>query len=1037
AAALGAAGSTVSNREKRRSTFRLAINKNFGDTIMMNSSPEYVFARIIEHTPEGQDIPLDDLSQNITIFAGSEGIKVEPAGMNSGYQSAKVSAPFSDKTEAIVSFKFSYEMNSFTNNVIFKLAEPKVKFSQENIALPALYTEEEPLEFTVEGLDPEKTVIEAEMSENSSYEVNIATTDEQAKKGLYMAMIRDVNKNEGVPGTYDENVLRIKASDGKTTAYGQIKINRITEGLYIALEALNCYGVLKDGAQKNEAGVYPAESYVSASTEAKAWLMLVDMESQQVVQMSVSPKVTFTSTRPPDLTEQSAEEWAQSEQETIQIENLGILMYVSDRSEGVSTCKFFCGSGFLRAPARLYAFMEAEVEYGEGEEKRVFKCKKQVLLRSQPRRAAATNAERAAFDKNDKEITEKLEKIMDYVDRNTYNQDLAWIYDQAYLHWVGYDYEYGYDIEQVNLVFDMFRLWYDNNVMAYRERAQKLANNYAANYSYYDAVMDTYRERSHTIPGIAARIIVAVASGGGSEFVFVPMDVQAAVHKYNKERLPEERTTLGQFTAGSIPVLWAVAFACLPGAAKQVFKAGKYVCGKALSGLGKVVVPMGKWAYKMLPAGAKALTNKLGQYVTKNLEKVKLLDPRKLWKKWNGAANETNASTAKASGSAWDDIMKMRQKGANTLEEQLLQLGDDAASLNGFKTVNKLAQEMKELGKNGKTLESLKPRILEIMNDPQALEQLNKMAGPKGIELRKIFNAVQEGYVYKPTREKTLKLLAQRYGKDPSKLRFKNVSSNADDALFNGEKIGHDLDVTVEELVNGKWVSLKQHEVMECYHQAFCESNGLSFASGAEAVAKSESFQQHVCQSLEDLEFLPEYEKLIYKSRAGEAINECVIDRVKFTLKYKAQHAYDEGAKLCESFTKAEKEQILKELQKHLTDHGTTGQLAEFSANTRKYLQGIALKKEGIRCGAKSYNQLLWKDTAAMSRGCQSSVSLETHKAGQLSFQLTEQTEKHINLFEYEGALTANGTSYSRFAEGTAEAVGKANAGLQLSFKKL
>ncbi len=134
AAAAGAAGASSEKKKgRRKSTFKLAINKNFGNTIGRQRAPVYVYARIIEVTPEGHEITRADLSANIQIYAGSQGINVEDAGMTEGYRAARVFAPNSQETECIISFRFNYEGNSFTENVRFHLAgDPYIEFPDKD-----------------------------------------------------------------------------------------------------------------------------------------------------------------------------------------------------------------------------------------------------------------------------------------------------------------------------------------------------------------------------------------------------------------------------------------------------------------------------------------------------------------------------------------------------------------------------------------------------------------------------------------------------------------------------------------------------------------------------------------------------------------------------------------------------------------------------------------------------------------------------------------------------------------------------------------
>ena len=177
---------------------------------------------------------------------------------------------------------------------------------------------------------------------------------------------------------------------------------------------------------------------------------------------------------------------------------------------------------------------------------------------------------------------------------------------------------------------------------------------------------------------------------------------------------------------------------------------------------------------------------------------------------------------------------------AKTVDQEILSLSDQIGSLVGYKNVKELQKLAKQLGKGG-NIDSLKGQVLEIMKDPHAVEQLAKMSGTEGKELRRIFNLVQDHCIYAPVQEETLATLARTLRKNPMNLRFRSVSSKGKTALKSGNTLRHDLDVTVEEFINGEWVPLKQNEVHDVYHQMFCKRNGIEYSNAADAALKSES----------------------------------------------------------------------------------------------------------------------------------------------------------------------------------------------------
>ena len=1045
-AAGGAAGETGpldDDERKKRRFLRMRLNKDFGDTLALGGAAREVYARLSMVDGEGNETERPDLTAQMRCFSPDGSLIVKDGGMSRDgrYKVAVVSVPEQDyKAEGILSFQYSGEGGDITRETVFNISEPTIKFSQESLTLPALYEPEEMLEFKVEGMNLETTEITAYMSGGklSSYEVNVATTPETAAKGLYAAIIKDVNSKAGIPGTYSTETLYVSATDGKLNAYGSIKVNRVTEGLYISLDAVNCYGEPKPGAVKNEMGFYDLESLQSAKTEALAWILTIDRETGAIVQTSASPRVSFTSVRPQDADIQDGEcmfetSQLEGEPDTAQTaEKLGIVMRVSDRTGGMSTCEFFCGHEFLRSPARLVAYMIAEADTGEGEDKQTFKCVKQVLLRSQRRR---TFEEITAAKAKDAEIERRMEVIINYMRENNawLDEAIFWAYNTATLHWQSYDPEYGYAEDQTSIIWETFRARIDEK-QGYLERAQRIANEYATNFTYFDAILDTFRERSSTIPGILARITIGVLSAGASEFVFLPMDVASAVHEYNKVRLPEERTVMGQMTAGSVPVLFAAAFACAPGAAKLVFVKGskallhvgkasynvgkaalggnKVVLGKAISGLGKTTRAAGRYMTRAVKTEVRGMTEGISKSLQNTVEKVKLLDPRNFFKRWNSAANQTNQAVANGIRNSQLTAAEIRAM-KKTLDQELMSMADQIGSLNGFKSVKDFQRLAKQLG-NGEG-KGLKEQILAMMKDPHAVEQLAKMEGAEGRELRRIFNLAQDRLIYNPVQEETLATLARTLRKNPSNLRFRSVSSKSKEALRTGKALRHDLDVTVEEFVNGEWVPLKQNEVHDVYHQVFCRRNGIQYASPEEASLMSEMHMQHVCQDASDREFLHEVEKVIDKSQAMEnAISSGNRGKVADTLGYKMRNLYEQGKLMggLGKMSEAEKKSLLKEMEayyRRYAETGIPGDLSKCSRQFQNLVKGTGLQREGMRASSKVLEQTKWKNTGAMQHGAPDSIPQDVYNDGAIIDDMIGQTPNRLDVGEAEAVLAPKG----------------------------
>lgn len=132
----GGRGSEKNGENKKSSTYKMYIRKDFGDRIAYNRKPEAVYARMCEISPEGKETDRPDLTANIRIFSGSRSISVDGCSISGSYMGAYVSAQSADGTAAeqtgIVSFEYTGEGGTFRNDVTFKLiGEAYISFPEQ------------------------------------------------------------------------------------------------------------------------------------------------------------------------------------------------------------------------------------------------------------------------------------------------------------------------------------------------------------------------------------------------------------------------------------------------------------------------------------------------------------------------------------------------------------------------------------------------------------------------------------------------------------------------------------------------------------------------------------------------------------------------------------------------------------------------------------------------------------------------------------------------------------------------------------------
>ncbi|MDD4431977.1 MAG: hypothetical protein PHF61_11315, partial [Bacteroidales bacterium] len=130
----GTGGGSDDSSKKKKSRYKMCLRKDFGDAIRYDTQPVTVYARIVEITPEGEEIDRPDLSARIEMFS-SGGLKVESTAMADNYMGALVCAKSipggQNPDSGVLSIRFSGEGGSFQNNVTFRLVgKPYISFPE-------------------------------------------------------------------------------------------------------------------------------------------------------------------------------------------------------------------------------------------------------------------------------------------------------------------------------------------------------------------------------------------------------------------------------------------------------------------------------------------------------------------------------------------------------------------------------------------------------------------------------------------------------------------------------------------------------------------------------------------------------------------------------------------------------------------------------------------------------------------------------------------------------------------------------------------
>ena len=239
-AGAGAGGSEDAgdNNSKKKSRYKMCLNKDFGDAIRYDAQPVSVYARIVETTPEGDELDRPDLSADIEMFSGG-GLKVESTAISGNYMGALVcaeSVPGEQKPDnGILSIRFSGGEGSFQNNVSFRLVgDAYIHFPERGKELtPTTYMlygdngeYQLPIELRDFTIPPQRVRLEmpgdqpftaeAKMTDDTHYVIHLQNTSQVQTEKVQPQQIFTVT---------------IYAQNEKESAHDSFLVNLLPEGL--------------------------------------------------------------------------------------------------------------------------------------------------------------------------------------------------------------------------------------------------------------------------------------------------------------------------------------------------------------------------------------------------------------------------------------------------------------------------------------------------------------------------------------------------------------------------------------------------------------------------------------------------------------------------------------------------------------------------------------------------------------------------------------------------------------------------------------
>jgi hypothetical protein len=239
----GTGGGSDDSSKKKKSRYKMCLCKDFGDAIRYDTQPVTVYARIVEITPEGEEIDRPDLSARIEMFS-SGGLKVESTAMADNYMGALVcaeSVPGGQNPDSgVLSIRFSGEGGSFQNNVTFRLVgKPYISFPERGdyltMTLPMLLGDGEVYETPVILNDflEKPTSLRLDVAEDVPLSCKLEETEE-ANETRYLLKVKNLSAKPETPQAVKLMFgIGILAENDKEKAEESVNAELYPEGLSI------------------------------------------------------------------------------------------------------------------------------------------------------------------------------------------------------------------------------------------------------------------------------------------------------------------------------------------------------------------------------------------------------------------------------------------------------------------------------------------------------------------------------------------------------------------------------------------------------------------------------------------------------------------------------------------------------------------------------------------------------------------------------------------------------------------------------------
>lgn len=217
------------NGGKKKSRYKMCLRKDFGDAISYDKPPVTVYARIVEITPEGEEVDRPDLTASLEIFSGGS-LTVQDCSLAENYMGALVSAQSvpggQNPDSGIISIRYSGEGGSFQNNVTFRLiGDPYISLAGPNLSVLVGSKEKftMPIEFVDFTQPPTNIVLDGDPLP--------ITLEQDAEGNYYIEVTDDTPKPEAITSFFEEMPYTISADSGDEFVKARFTVLKCYEGI--------------------------------------------------------------------------------------------------------------------------------------------------------------------------------------------------------------------------------------------------------------------------------------------------------------------------------------------------------------------------------------------------------------------------------------------------------------------------------------------------------------------------------------------------------------------------------------------------------------------------------------------------------------------------------------------------------------------------------------------------------------------------------------------------------------------------------------